>query len=144
MNIILSIKPKYAELIYSGKKTVEWRHTYPKKNFYWWDCVYIYETAPVKRVTGYFKVNPIIAPIYFDVDFLDRNDFYATNVKKNFEKWGQVSIDQLKKYSERSPVYGWQIVKYERYICTESINWLNLKRPPQSWQYLNTNKEVTK
>ena len=136
MNIILSIKPKYAELIYSGKKSVEWRHTYPKKNFSWSDCVYIYETAPVKRVTGYFNVNPIIEPLYFHREFLDRNDFYADGVKKEFEKWGQVSIDELKKYAERSPVYGWHIVKAERFITQVHLNWFHMKRPPQSWQYL--------
>lgn len=39
------------------------------------------------------------------------------------------------KYAERSPVYGWLIVKAERYICSVHPNWFNLKRPPQSWQY---------
>ena len=144
MNIILSIKPKYAELIYSGKKTVEWRHTYPKKFFKWCDRVYIYETSPVKRVTGYFKVNPIIDPISFDREFLDQNFFYADECKKNFEKWGQVSIDELKKYAERSIVYGWSIIKAERFVAKVHLNWFNLNRPPQSWQYLTTNKEVTK
>ena len=27
MNIVLSIKPKWAKLIYEGKKTIEWRKT---------------------------------------------------------------------------------------------------------------------
>lgn len=31
MNIILSIHPKWAEKIYTGEKTVEWRKTEPKK-----------------------------------------------------------------------------------------------------------------
>lgn len=31
MNIILSIKPKWAELIYSGKKTIEWRKSFPTR-----------------------------------------------------------------------------------------------------------------
>ena len=30
MNIILSIKPKWAKLIYEGKKTIEWRKNIPK------------------------------------------------------------------------------------------------------------------
>lgn len=29
MNIILSIHPKWAKLIYEGKKTIEWRKTVP-------------------------------------------------------------------------------------------------------------------
>lgn len=47
MNIILSIKPKWAELIYSGKKTIEWRKSFPKRENI--ECVYLYETAPVKK-----------------------------------------------------------------------------------------------
>lgn len=31
MNIILSIHPKWAKLIYEGKKTIEWRKTLPRK-----------------------------------------------------------------------------------------------------------------
>lgn len=61
MNIILSIKPKWAKLIYEGKKTIEWRKTLPRKM----DLkllrdgdpnvkVYLYETTPVKAITGFF------------------------------------------------------------------------------------------
>ena len=53
MNIVLAIKPKWAKLIYEGKKTIEWRKTLPRKM----DLkllrdgnpnvkVYLYETAP--------------------------------------------------------------------------------------------------
>lgn len=141
MNIILSIKPKYAELIYSGKKTIEWRHTYPEKFFKLRDRVYIYETAPVRRVTGYFRVNPIIDPIILEKESFK---FISPYMEKQIENWGQVSIDELKKYAERSIVYGWHIIKAERYVVKVHLNWFNLKRPPQSWQYLNTNKEVKK
>ena len=33
MNIILSIHPKWAKLIYEGKKTIEWRKTLPKNDY---------------------------------------------------------------------------------------------------------------
>lgn len=139
MNIILSIKPKYAELIYSGKKTIEWRHTYPNKIIFS-DVVYIYETAPVSMVTGSFKINPLLRPFFINSETFK---FLLPETEKNLERWGQVSIEDLKKYAARGPVWGWHIIDARRHVGMP-LNWFNLKRPPQSWQYLNTNKEVTK
>ena len=73
MNIILSIKPKWAELIYSGKKTIEWRKSFPKLNSYEdfkIEKVFLYETAPVKKITGYFEFNEYGFPLYLisDID----------------------------------------------------------------------------
>ncbi len=50
-DVVLSILPRWAELIYSGRKTVEWRHTYPEGT----RAVFLYECDPVCRigVTGY-------------------------------------------------------------------------------------------
>lgn len=55
-SIILSIKPQYAELIYSGQKDVEFRKRIPSKPFH---HVWIYETAPVQMITGCFYVKSI-------------------------------------------------------------------------------------
>jgi predicted transcriptional regulator len=48
---IFSIKHRYAERIYSGHKCVELRRTALKMPI---ERSWIYETAPVKRVTGWF------------------------------------------------------------------------------------------
>ena len=139
MNIILSIKPKYAELIYSGEKSIEWRHTYPNKIIFS-DEVYIYETAPVSMVTGSFKINPLLRPFFINTESFK---FFLPETEKKLESWGQVSIEDLKKYAARGPVWGWHIIDARRHVGMP-LNWFDLKRPPQSWQYLNTNKEVTK
>ena len=52
MNIILSIHPKWAKLIYEGKKTLELRKNIPMNTV---NIVYLYETAPICKVTGFFK-----------------------------------------------------------------------------------------
>jgi predicted transcriptional regulator len=49
---IFSIKHRYAECIYSGHKCVELRRTAPKTPI---ERAWIYETAPVKKVTGWFE-----------------------------------------------------------------------------------------
>lgn len=58
MNVILSIKPKYAELILNGAKRYEFRK-YIFKN----KCVehtYIYATSPIKKIIGVFELGSII------------------------------------------------------------------------------------
>jgi len=64
--ILLSIKPEWAEKIYNGEKTIEWRKSRPRidrNNRHM--RVYVYETAPVKRITGYFTLHGTCA---VDVD----------------------------------------------------------------------------
>lgn len=138
MNIIISLKPEYAELIYSGKKTIEWRHTFPNKVLFC-DRVYIYETAPVKKVTGYFYLNLLIKPFYIKYkDFLDNVFIRAHEIL--LEEWGQLPIQMLKKYAETRPVWGWHIhnpLKYQHPLLLDSFG---MSRPPQSWQYIETNK----
>ena len=57
---IFSIKHRYAERIYSGHKCVELRRTAPKTPI---ERAWIYETALVKRVTGWFEPGLIHPPM---------------------------------------------------------------------------------
>jgi len=57
MNVILSIKPKFAEAIFAGKKEVEFRKTLFKKDV---DKVLVYSTAPVQKIVGYFTIADIV------------------------------------------------------------------------------------
>lgn len=57
MNVLLSIKPKYAELIRSGLKKYEFRRKIFKKTS---GCkIFIYSTSPVKKITGVFDASII-------------------------------------------------------------------------------------
>lgn len=135
MNIMLSLKPQYAELIYSEKKTVEWRHTFPDKVFFC-DRVYIYETSPVKKVTGYFRFNLLLKPFYIEYrDF----DILPRNIKDKCEEWGQVPLPLLQKYAEAGPVWGWHILNPVKYQNPLDLAIFGMDRPPQSWQYIQTN-----
>lgn len=48
-DIVLPIKPKYSEKIFSGEKIYEYRKILCKKNV---DKIYIYETLPIKKIVG--------------------------------------------------------------------------------------------
>ena len=52
LNLLISIKPKYVKEIINGIKKYEFRKRIFKKNV---DKIYIYSTAPDKRIVGYFE-----------------------------------------------------------------------------------------
>lgn len=56
-DVVLSIRPRWAELIYSSRKTVEWCHTYPEGA----GTVFLYECDLVRRigVTGIMHIGDI-------------------------------------------------------------------------------------
>ena len=58
MNVILSIRPTFCKLIFSGQKLYEYR----KKLFTRADIdrVYIYATKSTCRIVGYFTIDHVI------------------------------------------------------------------------------------
>lgn len=125
--ILLSIHPKWAKLIYEGKKTIEWRKTFPKLAHR--GCrVYIYETAPVKAVTGYF-----IFQCAFGMD-VKEHESYPRAVED-----GCVPLEDLVKYQGKSErIYGWFVRNPQRLEPPITLWYVTgLRRPPQSWQYIH-------
>lgn len=55
--IVLSIKPKYAELILAGSKTVEFRRVWAAKEV---DTIAIYASAPVQGLVGVVSVSSVV------------------------------------------------------------------------------------
>jgi predicted transcriptional regulator len=51
--VLLSIKPKYAELILSGDKRVEFRRSWAKKNV---ELLVLYSSSPVQKIVGVVNV----------------------------------------------------------------------------------------
>lgn len=58
MDVLLSIKPKYADLIIDGKKKFEFRKTRFNKDKI--DNVLIYSTSPVKKIIGRVTIGNIL------------------------------------------------------------------------------------
>ncbi len=54
--VLLSIKPKYADLIISGTKTVELRRSWPSNDV---GVMVIYSSAPIQRLIGIALINEI-------------------------------------------------------------------------------------
>ena len=58
MNVILSIKPKYASMMLSGAKRYEFRKSIFSEKYI--KKVYIYVTSPIKKIVGLFEIGCII------------------------------------------------------------------------------------
>jgi type I restriction enzyme S subunit len=58
MNVLLSVKPKYAEKILDGEKKYEFRRAIFKKQDI--EKVYIYSSSPVSKIVAAFEIEKIL------------------------------------------------------------------------------------
>lgn len=124
--ILMSIHHKYAQLIYSGEKTVELRKTTPTALDDEKLMVYLYETD-LKSITGI---------IY--VDFCRE----ITEITPKIIENSCLSRKEIEAYKDRGrgKLYGWEICGIDEY----GPDWLlpedlHVKKAPQSWQYIKEN-----
>ena len=150
--IMLSIRPKWCELIASGQKTIEVRKTKPKCNVPF--KVYIYCTKQVvngeilltydKKVEGRNKgfrdggdiplAGKVIGEFVCD-EILDCRDVHIDVTCLTVEEW--------LKYTEghKGSVYGWHISDLIIYDKPKDLSDFRVKRPPQSWCYVEKERE---
>lgn len=181
--VLISIRPKWCDLIASGQKTVEIRKTRPKlktpfkcyiyctneKPFLVWGEVFRgnWETEFTRlygynrkkaeeiwdvfngRIMGEFTCTDIL-PIgrrgfdnNFDYCYLSLRDFGNDDIEPYIRavRKSRLSKDELHKYAkDNSFLYAWNISNLEVYDTPKELNELNLKRPPQSWCYVEGQK----
>ena len=122
--IILSIKPKWAEKIYSGEKTVEFRRVVPK-------CIHpgedkyvnvlLYESSPVSKVTG--ECLMYISSFYLFGD-----------VCSDILKKGCLTKQEMESYSRGRPVYVLAVEGAKKWDAPKDISYYN-KRAPMNFVY---------
>lgn len=101
-NVILSIKPKYALALLSGKKRVEFRKKIFKRPV---DKVYIYSSSPTKKIIGYFTFNEIVEmpPMelwnnYESIGAIDKEEFF--NYFKDCEKGFAIMVEKTESFKK--------------------------------------------
>ena len=121
--ILMSIHHKWAQLIYSGEKTLELRKTAPKGFEKGEIKVYLYETD-LKSITGVISVN-----------FCHE----ITEIMPKIVENSCLSLEESEQYKAkgRGKLYGWEICGVDEY----GPDWLypedlHIKRAPQSWQFV--------
>jgi predicted transcriptional regulator len=159
-SILMSIQPKWCELIASGKKTIEVRKTAPKAPF----RVFIYQTKKKwiyrllewlglyqQKVIGEFVCN-VVESIPVDSEAfaaISKPDCLTTDELIEYcsgkDMYG-LHISALKIYDKPRELGEFSYLKKERY-GSESIGYMTeisvskVARPPQSWQYVEEIEE---
>lgn len=123
MNVILSIKPQYADAIFSGLKKVEFRKFIFKKDV---EKVFVYSTSPIKKIIGYFTFNKIV-------------ENSPQVLWEQFGRIGFIGQEEFFKYFENKNI-GFSICIESTYKLPISIDpYKKIKNflPPQSFCYAN-------
>lgn len=122
MEILISIKHKYAESIYEGTKMYELRKVSPKIPE--GTKCYIYEPLLIGKVTGCF--------IYVGVIVMDKYKFWYFN----YEKLGVSYEEYLKYYEGHRNVHAWMIkcpLKFGTQYTLEEVG----QHAPQSYTIIS-------
>lgn len=121
--VLLSIKPKYADLILAGSKRVELRRSWPSNDI---GVMVLYSSSPIQRLVGVAYIDHI--------EETDPNGLW----KLADEFGGGVSNDELNEYfAGKKTAFG--IMIREAKIAEVTISPKDLFAnfsPPQSFQYL--------
>lgn len=129
MNVLLSIHPKYAAMIYAGEKKIELRTTIPRKYELCEDYIFLYETAPIFAVTGWIKVSD-----YINVSKILNGD--RKDLKRMIINDGRLTMEQIKAYKPNLQLWGWHIKEAYSWGRNEYITRFSpSEKPPQSWCY---------
>lgn len=135
-SVLISIHPKWCELIASGKKTIEVRKTYPKlptpfkcyiyctqdKRLSFWRSkayAYAYDIRDNGKVIGEFVCDLIGLHPEIDVPS------------------SCVPIEELKKYANGKMLARWHISDVKIYVRPRELRDFGKTRPPQDWCYVD-------
>lgn len=149
--VLLSIKPKYCELIANGKKTIEVRKTKPKLEPPF-KC-YIYCT---KSNDGLIKGDisttvcyvakyggKVIGEFVCDgIDTYDDDTIFSFS-HEDYCRWNDFNLNRacihpqdFEDYANGKWIYGWHISDLKNYETPKEPGGFDLNRPPQSWCYV--------
>ncbi|MGL4511315.1 ASCH domain-containing protein [Cetobacterium sp.] len=120
--ILLSIKPKFVDKIFSGEKKYEFRRSIPKVKEI--DTIIIYCSSPIKKIVGEIKVEKII----------------EGSIEKIWDITKEYSgIDKeyyLEYFNNKDKAYAFVIKEVNKYEIEKSLSDFGIKVPPQSFLYI--------
>jgi predicted transcriptional regulator len=125
--ILMSIKPKYAEQIMQGSKTVELRRVAPNLNKS--AVILIYESTPVKAITGYAFITGItkLSPSEAWTRYAGKAQISKHDFDEYYQGTDQAFVIHLKE----------AVRLLEPISLADLRNERILSNPPQSYRYLH-------
>ena len=119
--ILLSIKPKFVERIFSGEKKFEFRKIIPNTYV---DKIYIYATRPICGVVGCACVSNIISGVPQDV--WNKTEKYAGIGRDFFDSY----------FSGRAQAYAYCLDNIVKYNVVRSLSEFGIHAAPQNFLYV--------
>ncbi len=146
--VLISLRPKYAALIGTERKTVEVRKTFPGM-VYMPFMGYLYctnvksctleEYVSIHAMTGgridewNQKVfGQITCDLIYDIEW-DPEDGYTFGYHHEADC---LSDGEFYEYLKDGPGYGWRLKDLQIYDAPKPLSDFGLTRPPQSWRYV--------
>ena len=139
-DILISIKPKWCELIFSGQKIDEIRKTKPARLGSTPFCrVFIYETGGRGVVGSFVLRNVHYVQAWIDADGTKHlgNTFGLRHCIEDLELWEYLHKGGQKPGKPYPGGWAWRIKDPVKFDKPLPLSDFGLKRPPQSWQYVN-------
>lgn len=157
--VLISIQPKWCEMIASGKKTIEVRKTRPKIKTPFKVYVYMIKHKWIFKLLPFLKNRfaKVIGEFVCDDIIVDERGENADV----FSKYAQLSLVEQKKYGANKPLFGWHITDLKIYDKPKGLEWFRkchkceygplerckrhefscdgtykIVNPPQSWCYV--------
>lgn len=117
--VIIAVKPRFAELILSGVKTVEFRKTScPAQKFYF------YATAPFKKIIGVCRV-------------ADRRQGNPDDIWNVYGAYGGITRAEFNAYyAGRNTAFAFILRDVKRYSVPKDLSDFGVKRAPQTFRHV--------
>ena len=125
-DVLISVKPQYANLLVDGVKSVELRRKFSESLAPGTKCI-IYSTSPQKKVIGHCKID-LVNKLNLDELWIK----YASRALISWEDFSNYFNDL--EFGFAIEVYGY--TRYERPIDLDHIMGAD-SRPPQSYRYIS-------
>ena len=117
--IVMAIKPKYAKAIREGRKNWEFRKAPPPI----WKEIYIYESAPVSKITGRVVFSASVTGTPGVVwDIVKTNKCFTRNLPG-------ITLAELRDYAGKHDVTALRVFTAERFEHEVTFG----AKPPQNW-----------
>jgi predicted transcriptional regulator len=125
--VLLSIKPKYADLILAGSKRVEFRRSWAAQNV---SKIVLYSSSPIQKIVGTVEVDEVVVA--------SPASLWRTCV----EMGGGLTREELRAYfagkSQGVAVLLGNVVNFVKHV--EPLDVLGNFVPPQSFRYLHVDE----
>lgn len=123
--ILLSVKPEYADKIFSGIKKYEFRRHVSSEKV---EKIIIYSSAPVKKVIGEVAV--------VDVLSMKKSPLWETT-----KKYAGISRENFREYfKDVSLAYAYKLGETTIYTEPKELSDFGIEKAPQSFVYIEVKK----